>query len=309
MKIDIAGVQVVSVLKQEAIAAIDQFVQNGQPHLVTTPYSELIVFAQRDENYKKVLNSANLSLPDSIGILWAGKFLSLQRKKQFSIFNFHFSNLILSLAAIIFYPAWIRSVIKEQVTGSHLIWDVARLASDKNYSLALVGGKDSVAQKAAERLKVSASAQGYGGSAEALAKAGNSQKLAPYRSEASGAGLKVNLALSDCEFDDALVERINQSNSDILLIAYSPPKQEMWLAQNLQKLNVKVAIGLGGTFDYIAGKQPQAPKFLHDMGLEWLWRLITQPWRIKRMWNAVPVFIWKVYKYKLKNYGLRIDNS
>src|SRR3989338_2986316 len=279
MKIDIAGVQVVSVLKQEAIAAIDQFVQNGQPHLVTTPYSELIVFAQRDENYKKVLNSANLSLPDGIGILWAAKFLSLQRKKQFSIFNFHFSNLILSLAAIIFYPAWIRSVIKEQVTGSHLIWDIAKLAADRGYSLALVGGTDDVAGKAGEELR------------------------------SQNKELRINLALSDCEFDDALVERINQSNSDILLIAYSPPKQEMWLAQNLQKLNVKVAIGLGGTFDYIAGKQPQAPKFLHDMVLEWLWRLITQPWRIKRMWNAVPVFIWKVYKYKLKNYGLRLDNS
>jgi N-acetylglucosaminyldiphosphoundecaprenol N-acetyl-beta-D-mannosaminyltransferase len=95
-----------------------------------------------------------------------------------------------------------------------------------------------------------------------------------------------------------VIKEINDSNSDILLIAYSPPKQEQWLYENIQKLNVKMAMGLGGTFDYIAGKQVLPPNFMHQMGLEWLWRLITQPWRIKRIWNAVPVFIWKIYKYK-----------
>jgi len=59
-----------------------------------------------------------------------------------------------------------------------------------------------------------------------------------------------------------------------------------------------VAMGIGGSFDYIAQKYPSAPKFAHSRGLEWLWRLITQPWRIARIWNAVPVFIYKIYKYK-----------
>lgn len=257
MKIDIAGVLIDNVTKQEALKKIDEFIQSGKPHLVVTPYSEFIVFAQNDENYKKVLNSADLSLPDGIGILWAAYYLS-------SI-NYH---LLTSLAAIILNPAKVRSVIREQVTGSHLIWDLAKLASAKGYSIALVGGKNSVALKTAERLKVSSQS------------------------------LKVTLALSDQPFDDSLVDQINRSKSDILFIAYSPPKQETWLFENLQKLNVKVAMGLGGTFDYIAKKRPSAPKFMHYMGLEWLWRLITQPYRIKRMWNAVPVFIWKIYKYK-----------
>jgi N-acetylglucosaminyldiphosphoundecaprenol N-acetyl-beta-D-mannosaminyltransferase len=64
-------------------------------------------------------------------------------------------------------------------------------------------------------------------------------------------------------------------------------------------LNVKVAIGLGGTFDYLAGVRQSAPDWVHYMGLEWLWRLITQPWRWKRMWNAIPVFSWLIFKYKV----------
>jgi N-acetylglucosaminyldiphosphoundecaprenol N-acetyl-beta-D-mannosaminyltransferase len=64
-------------------------------------------------------------------------------------------------------------------------------------------------------------------------------------------------------------------------------------------LNVKVAMGLGGTFDYLAGIRLPAPKFVHYIGLEWLWRLVTQPWRIRRIWNAIWVFIGIVYHYKI----------
>ncbi|MBI4363681.1 MAG: WecB/TagA/CpsF family glycosyltransferase [Candidatus Doudnabacteria bacterium] len=259
MKVDIAGVFVDDMSKEETLEIIKEFVQSGKPHLIVTTYSEFVVFAQKDENYKKVLNSADLSLPDGIGILWAAKFLSLQPTTY---------NLLTSLLAIIFNPKYIRSVIREQVTGSHLIWDIAGLASEKKYSLALVGGADSVAALTANELK----------------------KKFP--------DLKVNLVVSGNQFDEQLVGEIAVSNSDILLIAYSPPRQETWLSENLQKLNVKVAMGLGGTFDYIAKKRPKAPKIMHYMGLEWLWRLITQPYRVKRIWNAVPVFIFKVYKYK-----------
>lgn len=265
-KIDIAGVLIDNISKQDAVRKIDEFVASGKPHYVATPYSELIVFAQQDEQYKKILNNADLALPDGIGILWAAKYLSLKTKVPFV----KFVKLIYTLSSILFNPRLIRSVIHEQVTGSQLIWDIARLAADRNYSMALVGGSNAVAAQTAYELK----------------------KKYP--------GLNIKLAISGAvPFDQNLVNDINDSSSDILLIAYSPPKQEKWIAENLQKLNVKVAMGLGGTFDYISGKRLKAPKLFQFFGLEWLWRLITQSWRIKRMWNAVPVFIWKVYKYKV----------
>ncbi|MBI3952373.1 MAG: WecB/TagA/CpsF family glycosyltransferase [Candidatus Doudnabacteria bacterium] len=269
MKVDIAGVLVDNISKEETLKKIDEFVSSGNPHLIVTTYSEFIVYASRDSSYKKVLNSADLSLPDGIGILWAAKLLKLKVKSEKLKVLECLWQVIYSGASIIFKPSFVRSEIKEQITGSRLIWDIARLASEKGYSISLIGGEDGVGVLAGIELK----------------------KKFPE--------LKINLIVSGNTFDDQLAGGIAGSNSDILLIAYSPPKQETWLAQNLSKLNVKVALGLGGTFDYIAKKRPKSPDFMHYMGLEWLWRLITQPWRIKRMWNAIPVFIAIVYSYKV----------
>jgi N-acetylglucosaminyldiphosphoundecaprenol N-acetyl-beta-D-mannosaminyltransferase len=258
-KVDIAGVYVDAITKNETLSAIKGFLNDGKKHYIVTPYSEQIVFALKDEEYRRVLNNADLALPDGIGILWAAKFLN----EKGIYFTF-----IATLFEIILSPASIRTVIPQQITGRHLVYDLVKIAQEKNYSLALVGGEENVAAQAAYELK-----KNFG-------------------------NLKINLALSGRPFDEQIIKEIAESNSDILLIAYSPPKQEKWMAHNLSKLNVKLAIGLGGTFDYIAKKRPTAPKFVHYMGLEWLWRLTTQPWRAKRIWNAVPVFSFKVLNYK-----------
>ncbi|MBX4191796.1 MAG: glycosyltransferase, partial [Candidatus Doudnabacteria bacterium] len=77
-KVDIAGVYVDAVTKNEALNSIKRFLIDGKKHYIVTPYSEQIVFALRDEEYRRVLNNADLALPDGIGILWASKFLSAQ---------------------------------------------------------------------------------------------------------------------------------------------------------------------------------------------------------------------------------------
>ena len=64
--------------------------------------------------------------------------------------------------------------------------------------------------------------------------------------------------------------------------------------------SVKLAIGVGGAFDFISGRVKRAPKFLQKVGLEWLWRLILQPWRIKRIYNGVVKFSWLVLKEKIR---------
>lgn len=69
---------------------------------------------------------------------------------------------------------------------------------------------------------------------------------------------------------------------DLLFVAFGFPKQEEWIARNLDKLPFRVAMGVGGSFDYITGKVSRAPKFLRTLGLEWAYRLVRQPWRIKR---------------------------
>jgi len=77
---------------------------------------------------------------------------------------------------------------------------------------------------------------------------------------------------------------------DVLLVAYGAPKQEQWLDRNLAALGVPVGIGVGGVFNYLAGDAPRAPAWLRRLSLEWLHRLVTQPWRWRRQ-LALPVFV------------------
>jgi N-acetylglucosaminyldiphosphoundecaprenol N-acetyl-beta-D-mannosaminyltransferase len=77
----------------------------------------------------------------------------------------------------------------------------------------------------------------------------------------------------------------------MLFVAFGAPNQELWIARNLAKMpSVKVAMGVGGAFDFIAGKQKRAPQIFRSLGLEWLYRLMREPRRIVRIINAVVVF-------------------
>ena len=104
-------------------------------------------------------------------------------------------------------------------------------------------------------------------------------------------GLKVNFTGQEWNFEKKYPE------TDILFVAFGSPKQEIWIAENLSKLPVKVAIGVGGAFDFVSGKVRHAPVFMRKLGLEWLFRLIIQPWRIKRQVRLIK-FIFLVFKEK-----------
>lgn len=85
---------------------------------------------------------------------------------------------------------------------------------------------------------------------------------------------------------------------DILLVAYGHPKQEKWIKRNLAKTEAKVAIGVGGAFDYLSNQKKRAPGFLRQIGFEWAYRLIWEPWRLKRQLD-LPKFVLLVIKKKL----------
>jgi N-acetylglucosaminyldiphosphoundecaprenol N-acetyl-beta-D-mannosaminyltransferase len=93
--------------------------------------------------------------------------------------------------------------------------------------------------------------------------------------------------------EPAIIESIRAAKPDILLAALGVPKQEKWLARNLSKLNVPVCMGVGGTFDVMAGTVKRAPLWMQRISLEWLFRLLLQPQRVIRM-MALPRFAVKV---------------
>ncbi len=91
--------------------------------------------------------------------------------------------------------------------------------------------------------------------------------------------------------DDDIVRRINLSGARTVFVAYGAPAQELWIKRNLASMpSVRLAMGVGGAFDFITGKQKRAPAWMRSAGLEWLWRLVNQPTRFKRIVNAVVVF-------------------
>jgi N-acetylglucosaminyldiphosphoundecaprenol N-acetyl-beta-D-mannosaminyltransferase len=97
----------------------------------------------------------------------------------------------------------------------------------------------------------------------------------------------------------AIVGRINASGARLLLVAFGSPAQDLWIARHLSSMpNVRVAMGVGGTFDFLAGSVKRAPRMLRALGLEWAWRFALQPSRARRMFDALIVFPWLV----LRNY-------
>lgn len=157
----------------------------------------------------------------------------------------------------------------ERVSGVDLMVALCKNAAPKKRRIFLLGGWDQAAE-AAEKLKSrfpELQITSHPGAIDI-----NNQSAAERR---------------------AVVKMINQFKPDLLFVAYGAPHQEFWIAQNLSSLKVGAAMGVGGAFDYISGKVPRAPEFIRNLGLEWFFRLIIEPWRIKRHLSLVK-FIWLV---------------
>lgn len=108
-------------------------------------------------------------------------------------------------------------------------------------------------------------------------------------------GLKVGFVGEEWPQDTNTLSKIPKT--DVLFVAFGFPKQEEWIYKNLPSIPVQMAIGVGGAFDYISGNIPRAPQFMRSVGLEWLFRLVCQPWRIKRQ-LALVTFIFLILKEK-----------
>jgi N-acetylglucosaminyldiphosphoundecaprenol N-acetyl-beta-D-mannosaminyltransferase len=161
--------------------------------------------------------------------------------------------------------------LPERVPGSTLVIRLAELSHQKGYRIYFLGAWEGVAEKAIENLKI---------------RYPNLQVAGCYAGSPA------------IEENEAIVQRILPTRPDILLVAYGAPKQDKWITRNLQRLQIPVCIGVGGSFDFIAGTAKRAPLWVQRLHLEWLHRLIMQPWRWRRIWNAVVRFSWLVWRSK-----------
>ena len=160
---------------------------------------------------------------------------------------------------------WRGTPLRGRVTGVALVERLAALAAERGYALFLLGAAPGVAERAARAL----------------------ERRCP--------GLRVAGCYAGSPRPDdepAIRARIAAARPDILLVAYGHPAQDLWIARNQPLLRAPVAIGVGGAFDYLAGVVPRAPAWMRRLGLEWLYRLIRQPRRWRRILTAVPLFLW-----------------
>ncbi|MBI4100814.1 WecB/TagA/CpsF family glycosyltransferase [Candidatus Microgenomates bacterium] len=234
-KIKILKIGISDVSTKEALEETKRWLKSGgKKRYIVTPNPEFLVAAQNDREFNAILNNADLALPDGMGLIWASRILN--------------------------------QPLKGRITGVDFMEKLCFLAAKDGFTIGLIGGGPTVAERASECLK----------------------KKYP--------GLKIVLAQEDWK-DLERGEEIN-----LLFVALGAPKQEIWMSQNLERLPVKVAMGVGGAFDYLAGIVPRAPKWMRNLGLEWLFRLICQPWRIKRQ-TALIKFVYLVLLQKFKGSG------
>jgi N-acetylglucosaminyldiphosphoundecaprenol N-acetyl-beta-D-mannosaminyltransferase len=206
--------------------------------------TEYLMAAHRDPGFADVLRRSSLSVPDSIGVLWAAR--------------------------------WLGHPLRERVTGSDGIHHIARLCAQKGFRLFLLGAATGVAERAAGILT------------------------------ARNPGLTIcgTYAGSPHVTEEAeIVRRVHSARTDVLLVAYGGAPQEKWIARNQMRTCAPVAMGVGGAFDFVAGTQERAPRWLRQVGLEWLHRLIRQPWRWRRM-LALPQAAWLVF---WQRFGLLVN--
>ncbi len=96
-----------------------------------------------------------------------------------------------------------------------------------------------------------------------------------------------------------IVNKINDSDAEILLVAFGAPFQEKWINEYYPKINCNIQMGVGGLFDFFSGTIKRAPKWMRLLGIEWIFRLVQEP---KRMWRRYilgnPIFIYRLYRWK-----------
>jgi len=228
---------------------------------IFTVNPEMVVRAQKDEYFKQVLNAGDLNTCDGFGVRL---FFGLPR-----------------------------------VTGVDFMVELCALAAAQGRGVFLLGsGIDEVVKKTADNLqkqfpnlKISGCDKGPLIREFSIS---NFKFLNNIQYQISNIEAGLNI---DQEENSRLIARINASQAEIIFVAFGMGKQEKWIHENLVKMpGVKIAMGVGGAFDFISGTVPRAPLFFRRIGLEWMYRLARQPQRFWRIINATAVFSFLVIR-------------
>ncbi len=164
--------------------------------------------------------------------------------------------------------------IKERISGTDLIGELCVLAAKKGWNVYFFGGEQGTAREAFLKLKKRYSGlEGWSDSGPRLELIDGKWPTASVKEARK------------------TIQKINAKKPDLLFVALGMGKQEKFISDNWEELEVKLAMGIGGAFDYFSGRISRAPRWIREIGLEWLYRLIREPWRWKRQLRLLK-FVW-----------------
>lgn len=174
--------------------------------------------------------------------------------------------------AVVKASKWLNAAVKERITGVDIAEKLLSIANENKYSLYLYGAKKEVIKKLVD--KISSKYQ----------------------------GIRILGASNGYAHDkDKIMKEIVKLKPDICMVALGIPMQEKIIYKYLSKFNKGIFIGVGGSFDVLSDSKKRAPKFFIKTNTEWLYRIVTEPKRLKRFWNNNIKFILRVFKIKNNN--------
>ena len=266
----IGPIQISALTKAEFLNEVLRRMKMGEQTFVTTPYSEFLYAALRSGEVRDLLMKADLAIADGVGILWAERFLAkpFRAQSHFGKIVESWWQVIISGAQILLQPQSLYQTVPEKIVGAEVFFDMCQIAVEHNYTVFLLNDWSDSAERTAALLK----------------------QRHPQ--------LKVSFSTKAPD-DASVVADINAAGADILFVGYGPLKQERWINDYLPRLRVRLAMGVGGTFDYAAGNKLRPPRWVRRRGLEWLFRLVTQPRRLPRIYRATYGLILSLVRYKV----------
>lgn len=203
---------------------------------IFTPNPEIVLRAQKDAEYRDILNLADLNLIDGFGLRIGALMQGVY--------------------------------VRNRVTGVDFSLQLCKLADARGWKVALIGGSEGTAEKAAEYLR---------------ARFSNASFIFHRGGRVNEQGIGTE--------DGEILDWLRMERPKIVLVAFGAPKQERWIHNISARItSPAIYIGTGGTLDYFAGTIPRAPLWMRKSGMEWLFRLVQEPRRVGRIFRAVILF-------------------
>jgi N-acetylglucosaminyldiphosphoundecaprenol N-acetyl-beta-D-mannosaminyltransferase len=271
-KVKLLGVEIDVITMPEAIDYILKLSDTDTPPgYVTKPYVEFLDQAARQSDIRDLLNNSDLTLADGVALVWATAYLYAGPRTGWRFWR--------TLVQIVASPGELRWPLVDRAAGTNFTWPLLEAAAKAGRRVYLVGSPQ-------------------GGSIEHTAeviRAGitDIQIVGTHSGDDPG---RLPNRQSEAWLDTLLAD-IQGSDADIILLGLGFPRQEYATAYLTAHADHGVFIGEGGTFDYerFGGRRPKAPAAMQHLGLEWLWRLLKEPRRLRRQ-LAIPRFIFRIWR-------------